>query len=450
MKRMKTARWLIFAVALMLVAAACSSGDSTETTAAGGDATETTAAGGDGDGADLSGTVRVWTHQNDAFNEGLQALADGFMAENPGVTIEFETFDYDTYIQTLQTALPAGTEADILQMFGDWVCSYSTNLSTVPSAISSVDAARGVFFEAPIEGYICDEALYGFPQEYNIEYGATLFNSAIAEEAGVTGDWTTWDDFVAEAQKMTELVDGNMLRAGYNFTASDAIPATFYSLILQGGGSYLGDDGFTINTPEGKTALELMVSFVEAGIVDPVLYNDESNWVGDSYFEETSAMGLVGPWVVPEYDADFPEVAAVTEYKLLPILDGGTQALVADSGWGLSVSKNSEVQEAAWAFAQYVALVPENAAAWNAASGTLPALAENGEGAAKDALSADFPHFAPWFELLASGQYVGDMPDRDLVWYDITYPHILNVLQGNESIDDALASMEKEANETFG
>ena len=43
----------------------------------------------------------------------------------------------------------------------------------------------------------------------------------------------------------------------------------------------------------------------------------------------------------------------------------------------------------------------------------------------------------------------GDLPDRDLLWYEITYPHVLNVLQGNESVDDALAAMESEANDTF-
>lgn len=425
---------------MMLVVAACSSSGSTDTTAA---------PGGGGDAGGLSGTVRVWTHQNGAFNDGLKALADGFMAENSGVTIEFETFDYDTYIQTLQTALPAGTEADVLQMFGTWTCSYASNLASVPSGVASLDDARSKFFGAPIEGYVCDDALYGFPQEFNIEYGATLFNNATAAEAGVSGEWDSWDEFVTQAQAMTETVDGNMLRAGYNFTASDAIPYTFYSNILQAGGSFLGDDGFTIDTPEGRQALELMVSWVDAGIVDPVLFNDESNWVGDSFFEESSAMGLVGPWVVPEYESDFPDVAAVTEYRLLPTL-AGSPDFVADSGWGLTVSKSSEVQDAAWAFVAYVTLNAENAAEWNSASGTLPALKSNAEGAAKDALVADFPHFEPFFDLLQYGQYVGHMPDRDLVWYDITYPHILNVLQGNESIDDALAGMEKEANETFG
>ena len=86
-----------------------------------------------------------------------------------------------------------------------------------------------------------------------------------------------------------------MIRSGYNFTGSDALSATFYSFILQNGGQYLTDAGFSVNTPEGKAALELMKRMVDEGIVDPVLYNDESNWVGDSFFDGSSAMGLVGP-----------------------------------------------------------------------------------------------------------------------------------------------------------
>ena len=55
-------------------------------------------------------------------------------------------------------------------------------------------------------------------------------------------------------------------------------------------------------------------------------------------------MGLVGPWVVPEYAADFPEVAAATEYVPLPAL-GETPDFVADSGWGLTVSTDSPAAE---------------------------------------------------------------------------------------------------------
>lgn len=398
-------------------------------------------------------TFRVWTHQNDAFNEGLEDLADAYMATNPGVSISFETFDYDTYIQTLQTALPAGTEADILQMFGSWVCSYveGGNLAEVPGDVLSLADAEAAIFPAQLAGYNCGGKLYGMPQEFNIEYGATLVNTAIAADAGIediTAGWPTWDDFIADAKAMTELTDGVMTRAGYNFTASDAIPATFYSLILQFGGEYLTDDGFSVNTEEGKQALEFMMKLVEEGVVDPVLFNDEENWVGDCYFDGYCAMGLVGPWVVPEYAGDYPDVVDVTQYVPLPFF-GDTPKLVAASGWGLSVSANSEVQTAAWDFVAYVALNAENAVQWNLASGTLPALMANAEGAAKDELVAAFPHFGPFLDILQYAQGEGAFPDRDLVWYDITYPRIIEFLQGVTSLEDTLEMLDREVNESL-
>ncbi|MCA9836302.1 MAG: extracellular solute-binding protein [Trueperaceae bacterium] len=403
-------------------------------------------------GSTLAQTVRVWTHQNNAFNAGLEALAESYMAEHPDVTIQFETFDYDTYIQTLQTSLPAGTEADVLQMFGSWVCGYSSggNLAEVPADVLTLEAAREQIFAAQMGGYTCDDKLYGVPQEFNIEYGAVLVNTQIAEEAGIeniTEGWASWDDFIADAKLMANIQDGVMLRSGYNFMGSDGLTATFYSLILQNGGQYLSDEGFSVNTEEGKAALELIKRMVDEGLVDPVLFNDEANWVGDSYFDGSSAIGLVGPWVIPEYSGDYPEVLEVTQYVALPSAE--EQALVAASGWGLSVSANSEVQDAAWDFVNYVALNADNALSWNLASGTLPALKANAEGANGEKLVGEFPYFEPFLKLLPYAQYEGAFPDRDLVWYDITYPRILEFVQGFSTLEETLQAIDREVNETF-
>lgn len=438
--------WLLLLLVLLL--AAC--GGSTDTDDA-ADSDSASSESADTASSDAV-TVRLWTHQNDAFNSGYQSLADAYMAENPNVIIELETFDYDTYIQTLQTSLPAGTEADILQMFGSWVCSYADggNLAAVPEDVISLSAAQDAIFPAQIGGYTCGGQLYGIPQEFNIEYGAALVNTQLAEELGITditAGWDSWDAFIADAKAMANVQDGVMTRAGYNFTGSDGMSATFYSLILQNGGQYLTDGSFSVNTPEGHAALELMQRFVAEGLVDPVLFNDESNWVGDSYFDGSSAIGLVGPWVVPEYGTDYPEMVEVTQYVPLPT--AGENTLVAASGWGLTVSENSPVKEAAWDFVQYVTLNADNAVQWNLASGTLPALKANAEGANADELVAQFPHFAPFLELLPFAQYEGAFPDRDLVWYEITYPNILNFLQGNGTIDETLEAIDREVNETF-
>ncbi|MEO8329135.1 MAG: extracellular solute-binding protein [Candidatus Nanopelagicales bacterium] len=422
----RTPKMALSVIAVALVAAGCSS-DS-------------------GDSSTSEQTIRVWTHVNKSFNKAYQALADEFMAANPGVTIDFESFDYDTYIQTLQTSLPAGTEADVLQMFGTWTCSYSDNLASMPDSVASVSDAESQFFPGPLGGYECDDKLFGLPQESNIEYGATLVNTAMAADAGVELDgWDSFDEFKADMKAMTVVENGEITRAGYHFTTNDGMAYSFLSLILQSGGQYFNDETFTFNSPEGQESLEMLKSIVDDGIVDPNTFGDVANWVGDCYFTELCAAGLVGPWVIPEYAEDFPEVTADTVYVPLPTLDN--PEFVADSGWGLTVSSGSEVQDTAWDFVNFVAGDDANALQWNIDTGTLPAIKDNVQGDARDELLADAAYFEPFLDLLGNARYVGSLPDRDRLFYKIVSPHVLSALNGQETVDEALAAMESEANQ---
>ncbi|MCJ7519931.1 MAG: extracellular solute-binding protein [Anaerolineaceae bacterium] len=396
-------------------------------------------------------TVKIWTHQNTAFLSGYTALADKYMGLHPDVEIIIESFDYDTFIQTLQTSLPAKTEADILTLFGSWVCSYSEGgyLASVPESVITVPEAEEKYFNSAIGGYACDGRLYGIPQEFNIEYGAVLVNTNLAKEAGVAVDgWADWDEFIADAKKLTVVQDGVMTRAGFNFTGSDGIATMFHSLYLQYGGQYLTDGIYTVNTREGQKTLELMKRLVDEGLDDPILFNDEENWVGDSYFAETSAIGLVGPWAVPEYSGDYPEVADATVYVPLPSV-GEEPVFAAASGWGMSVSVNSKVQDVAWDFVKFVTLDADNALEWNIASGTLPALKEETTGEKAAELVEKFPFFEPFLDLLQYGVFEGHFPDRDFVWYEVTYPRVLEFLQGISTSDETLETIQTEVRGSF-
>jgi hypothetical protein len=70
--------------------------------------------------------------------------------------------------------------------------------------------------------------------------------------------------------------------------------------------------------------------------------------------------------------------------------------------------------------------------------------------AARDRLVAAFPHFETWFGILPNAQFVGQLPDRDRLYYEIIYNHALAAFEGRETVDEALRSMESEANDTFG
>lgn len=394
-------------------------------------------------------TLRLWAHQEGAFNSGTQALIDAYMEEHPNVTIEIETFEYDLYIQTLQTALPAGDEADILALFGTWVCSYADRLAPMPEGL--IDTS--VFFDAPLDGYTCEGGTYGLPQEFNLEYGAVLVSEDMFTAAGLTypPQWASWDEFIADTSALAQMGDdGQMSVAGYHFTNADAVTFAFLAGILQNGGNYWNEDrsAFTFNTPEAKATVEHMMRMVEAGVIDPVLFNDSSNWGGDAFFTNQTASVLIGPWAVAYGLGDFPDFGNF-DYVALPSF-GDTPAFAADSGWGLTVSSNSPHADVAWDFVQFATANADNAIGWNNTSGTIPALKELVD---NEAYKTQLLEAQPWLTavlpLLQYGSYIGDMPDRDLVFYDIVYPYILETLQGLSSVDETLQYIEEDANASF-
>jgi multiple sugar transport system substrate-binding protein len=396
--------------------------------------------------------LRLWSHVNNAFNAGYDALITAYETAHPNVTIERESFDYDLYLQTLQSAMPAGQEADILQMFGTWTAQYYERLAPLPESVMTLSDAKQLFYKAPLGGFIINGKLYGLPEEFNNEYGGVLVNKSMFAAAGLAfpPQWKTMDDVVADGLKLTKKdASGLMTVAGFHFTNRDAIGFFFLAGIKQRGGNYWNTDqtNFTFNTPEAKAQLQWMDNAVKQGVVDPKVFNDDDT-VGrlpDSFFTSKVAIGYIGAWAVAEGKANYPDFHDEWDYVYLPPIQG-TPVFVADSGWGLSVSPHSKHQDIAWDFVKFATSNPANALQWNIASGTIPAIPE----VAKNPMIAEKePWVARGLDILPFGEYLGNMPDRDLIMYQIIYPHILEALEGVKTIDETLQAIDTEANSTF-
>jgi multiple sugar transport system substrate-binding protein len=393
--------------------------------------------------------LRLWVHENAPFKAAYQALIDAYTAQHPNVKITIESFEYDAYIQTLQTAMPAKQEADIISMFGTWVCSYGDRLAPVPSTVITLEEAQKLYFEAPLGGYTCDGTMLGLPQEFNIEYGGVLVNRALYEDAGLTWppQWKTMDDVIADAQKMTVIEDGVMKVAGFSFLTSDPITFSFLAGILQRGGDYWNKDhtAFTFNTPQAKETLEwIRQAVVDKQVSDPAILGGPDADPVTIFFSGQAAMQYIGPWAVSLGLTDYPDFGEFGYFQL-PNIAGDKPLFAADSGWGLSVSPNSKHQDVAWDFVKFVAVDPANALSWNVTTQTIPAIREN----AVAALAEKIPAMTAVLPLLPHGRYLGTMPDRDQVMYQIVAPHNTNVTQGLETVDEALQKMEAEANATL-
>lgn len=396
--------------------------------------------------------LRMWTFQNPAFIAGYEALIAAYQDSHPNVEITLESFEYDAYIQTLQTSMPAGEEADIIVLFGSWTSEYAERLAAVPDDVMSLAEAKQAFYAAPVGGFAVEGTLYGLPQEFNCEYGGALVNKSLYDKAGLTypPQWKTLDDVLADASALVQRDDqGMMTVSGFHFASSDPLPFSFLAGILQRGGNYWNADetAFNFSTPEARDTLQWMVDAIEKhDVSDPVLFEDAEGWVGEAFFEGRVGIGYIGTWAIAEGQEGYPDFPDEWDYFFLPPVEGSDPVFVADSGWGYTVSRNSKHPDVAFDFAKFAAVDPANAAKFNIASGTIPAIPEVAESAE---IAEAMPYVAKALDILPYGRYLGNMPDRDLIVYDILHPHLLSALQGLETVDEALQAIDAEANAAF-
>ncbi len=393
--------------------------------------------------------LRVWGHQAPAFNAADQAMLDAFMAENPNVTIKYETFPWDVFIQTIQTSLPAGNTADVILIPGGYTCRYAAGgqLLEVPADVLTLDAAKEMFYAAPLGGQTCDGKLYGFPAEYNIEYGGAYVNPALFEAAGVAypPKWENWDAMVADAQKMTTLgSDGVMTVAGLHYTNSDQLFTYFLAGILEQNANYFAEDGkhFNFNSPEAVASIQKLIDMAQTDkIVDPIIFNAESEWVGESFAQGHNGIGILGSWYAGDAKLAYPDLKF--DYVTIPPMMGADYKFASVGGWGYVVGKSTAHADVAWKLAAFMGANQANVLAFNSTSGTVPAMKAV---AADPKLLESAPFIAATLPLLDAGQYQGNLTDPDQLAYEIVYPTILDAIQGNLTAEEAANSIHEAAN----
>ena len=439
-------RLLIATFALVLLIAACGTPrEEIRPTPISADGGEGGGAADEGGGVGGPVALRLWLSQNDAQVAAYTALITAYTTANPDVTIQLETFDPATYRQTLDSALSGGGAADIFQLPDARLCGLANGgaLAEAPAGILTTVDAAGRFYPAALGGFVCGDRLYGLPLALDLPYGVALVNRTTAESVGlgnVAAGWASWDELIAAARGLSVAPDGAMSRAGLHFASADALPAMFYSLILQNGGQYLSGGVFSVNTPQGAAALAQLKRLVDEGALDATRFNDAADPAAPSFFDGRSAMALLPPSTATANSAARPDVAAVAA----PLPPAGPQPAVVGAGLGLAVSRTSAAQEVAWDFVRFATLDPANAAAWSQATGALPALRAAGEGAAAEQLIARHPLLAAWLPLAPAAQHTGAFADRDRAWRDVTYPRLLAFLQGASTPEETLAAIQSE------
>lgn len=380
---------------------------------------------GDGDAVTITYSNFI---ANGGNEENLQRIVDAFEAENPDITVEVTTSAYADYFTKLQTDLAAGTAADVFDV--DAGSFANIQASGALAELTDVDAAA--YRTSLLDTYNVDGAQYGLPTSFSnvvLFYNQELFDAAGVEYP--TSEWT-WADEQAAAEKLTDAAAG---------VWGDYQPISYheyYKTVQQAGGEFLSEDGSeaAFDSEAGIAAAEWLAG--KSGTVMPTAADGAGTPDFDlNLFKDGKlAMWHTGIWMI----------GLVGELPFewnIAVEPGDTQKASATFSNAVVVSGDSEHQEAAQKWAEYLSSSQETVDVRLEAGWELPAVSDEAllapyldktPPANRQAVFDSLEHVAVAPELGANAQQIQDAVTNALG----------EIAAGRADADEAIAALAAE------
>lgn len=390
--------------------------------------------------ASSSGKTRLvfWGHQESAMNAAYNELIQAYEKQHPDIEIDYQTFPYDVYNQKLKASFSAQNPPDVAEIFGTWVPEYSKNeaLAEVPNA----EQISKEYYPAPLGAYQYNGKLYGLPLEYNLENGGMLLHPAMFKSKKLDYPPKTWNELVENAKLLTVRNNDGIQVKGFDFISGDNITFTFLSMILQQNGKYWSTDNHVnFQTPEAVKAMNALTSLITTDKVTDLSAFGGQLDSSDYFFRGDSAMTYRGPWTV----ASGIENYKVKDFEYVPVPSFTTEKpyFAAESGWGVVVASESEVQKQALDFIQFLS-TKENLRQWNLSTFTVPAKKEVAE---DPTFLQKNPYMKTPLEIVQYGQWIGPIADRDYFFKQINDNFQL-IVSGQITVETGLSNIDQSIN----
>lgn len=365
---------------MLLLAAACGSGNSTNDAASGTPLATAAAAQPQAktdnpvDKVALGSepvTLTFWHVQTGANADKLQQTVTAFTAKNPNIKINLEFVgNYTETYKKLLTTISAGSGLpDISAVYPSQVAEYQGANVVVPLddyITSEKYGLKKADLDDFIDAYLAEARFY---PEYKNQYLSFPFTKSVLvmyynedklKEANQKVP-TTWDEFKATCKAVTK---GETKCLSIGVDAS-----TFNGLVFSRGGKQLSDDGkkWMWNEKPGVDSLTMYQEMMRDGTAiraEKAFADQQDFGSGRAVFTMGSTSGI------PFYDR---EVGGKFKWGVANLPhDAGVQPVTVLYGGSIAMFKSTPVKQlAAWEFMKFFS-APETTADFSAASGYMP------------------------------------------------------------------------------
>ena len=205
-----------------------------------------------------------------------QRYADAFTAENPDVTISFETggATSDQQQQYLNTVLSGRSgdidvfQIDVIRPATFAAAGWAEPLDGYFGSEQEMEAYLGEFLAGPVAADTVDGTLYALPAYTDAMF--LYYRADLLEKYGFEPP-TTWDELRDQALTILEgEADPNLQGFNYQGAAIEGTVCTFLQPFWSAGGQWMDESGnVTVDTEAGRRALELYQETLDSGITKP-------------------------------------------------------------------------------------------------------------------------------------------------------------------------------------
>jgi multiple sugar transport system substrate-binding protein len=333
------------AVALALLAAACSSSSGSFAGSSSPSSTASSAATGSA-AVSVPATEHGVTLQlmfgssGDAETNAVKAAATAWSAKsgNKVTVIPAQNFS-----QQLTQGLAGGSPPDVFYVGSQTLSTLADNNNL---AVTGDDASNpSDFYPSLVQSFTYKSKFYCAPKDFStlaLEINTDMWKAAGLTAADVP---TTWAQLETVAKKLTTAKVAGLV---FNDTL-DRVDA----FMRQAGGTMMNADNttFTIDTPQNLQGLQFVQTLAKEGVLKFPKQID-TTWGGQAMGEDKAAMAIEGNWFVGGVKSSYPNL----KYMVVPLPAGptGTKATLSFTNcWGIAAA--SKHQAAAEDFVNYLA-----------------------------------------------------------------------------------------------
>jgi multiple sugar transport system substrate-binding protein len=389
----------------------------------------------DSGGSDANGKttlrVSVWNYKQ---TPEFKALFDAFEKANPDITIQPVDILAANYEDKVTTMLAGGDTTDIITVknLTDYA-GYAQKKQFVD--VSDLVKKLPADSIPALSSYKVDDAQYAVP--YRQDFAMLFYNKTLFKNAGVADPTNlTWDEFAADAQKLTSGSGADKVYGAYIHTWNSLVQA--YPAAQTDGTWDTGDYGWM------KDQYDLVLGMQKDGtIMDWATANSQQTSYQTMLESGKAAMVPMGSWLIAPLLADKKAGTTDLDWGIAPVpqVKSGTKITTIGGPTGFGINKNSKNVDAAKKFLTFAA--GEQGAEAVASIGIVPAYHSDAitkayfdlAGMPQDELSKKA--FNP--DVIKPDGPTG--PKAAQIGTILNEEHQL-IMTGSKSVDDGIAEME--------